>query len=155
GPMRAQAYGSWKTCVQEHVVRACTVRFAFREHGQDAGRRALDDERGRGFAHVAALAERLGADEGGRQRDPTFASFFPELARVFDEALAAAPATSRMPAPRIIATIPRKGDVAVDAAVTEVVVHFDQDMDTSGFAFVQRDEATFPKDAGKPRFTSA
>lgn len=86
--MKPQAYGEWRTCVYEHIVRACTVRFSYREKGKEAGDSALEYEtKQRGFAHLPALCRELERYEASRDRYPTLDSFFPELLAVFDRAL--------------------------------------------------------------------
>ena len=86
--MKRQAYGDWETCVKEHLVRAATVRFAFRELGEDAGNAALEHEKSRGFVYVEALADRLKQYEQQRDEYKTIDDFAPQLLAVFDEALA-------------------------------------------------------------------
>jgi len=166
-PLRAammqQAYGTWLNCVQEHVVRACTVRFAFREQGEKAGAKALADELSRRFDHVEALAKKLETYEKQRDRYPTLASFFPELVLVLraaaDEATAdskaAAESGPARRAPRVVATLPRAGDDAVDPGVSEVFVQFDQDMSRESYSWVQSGAGDFPEKTGSPRFVTA
>lgn len=83
--MRASAYQQWQTVAIEHVDRAVAVRLAYRELGEDAGERALANERAYSFAYVEALAERLKEYERDRDRYPTFHDFAPRLIAVFDE----------------------------------------------------------------------
>ena len=83
--MQASAYGQWRTVAIEHVDRAIAVRLAYRELGEDAGERALANERASSFAYVEALAERLKEYEQHRDRYPTFHDFTPRLVAVFDE----------------------------------------------------------------------
>jgi hypothetical protein len=83
GKMSRQAYGNWQTCVNEHIVRAVTTRFTYREIGSDAGLRALNSERNRGFAYIQALCDRLVDYERHRDKYSTFVDFYPELIKVF------------------------------------------------------------------------
>jgi uncharacterized protein DUF4932 len=152
--MREEGYGSWRNCVYEHVVRAATVRFAFRELGEAAGKRALDDERSHGFAHVEALAASLKEYEASRAQAPTLAAWFPKLVAVLDAAAAAAPVTGERRRPKIVRTTPKAGDLAVDPKLAALEVEFDADMDVTGFAWLQRDPSTFPETTGEPRWTS-
>lgn len=85
GPMEEMAYGSWETCVNEHVVRAVTVRLAHLHQGEDVGEKSLMHERTRHFAYVEALCERLKIYEKKRDRYPCFIDFYPELIKVFKE----------------------------------------------------------------------
>jgi hypothetical protein len=81
--MREQAYPDWRTCINEHVVRAVTTRLVCREIGSKAGAQALDREKTRGFAYVGALCESLARYEKQRDKYPTFVDFYPELVSVF------------------------------------------------------------------------
>jgi hypothetical protein len=147
--MKKQAYANWRTCVYEHVVRAATIRFAFREDGPAAGKRALEHERGRGFAHVEALARELERYEKDRARWPAFGDFFGELLKVFERAAGEKPPE---PAAQVVLTIPEAGNLKVDPGLAELRVEFDRDMNQSGFAWVQQSAETFPKTTGKPRW---
>lgn len=87
--MRRQAYGTWRTCLYEHLVRAVTVRLAFRELGEEAGRRARAEEIGRGFDLLPAILEELEAWEAGRREGESLGDAMPRIvARI--EALARA-----------------------------------------------------------------
>jgi len=81
--MKKQAYGTWETCVNEHLVRAVTTRLAYREMGKEAGEKALLHEKRKGFFYVEALCQRLEQYERARDKYRTFADFSPELINVF------------------------------------------------------------------------
>lgn len=83
--MRRQAYDNWQTAVNEHLIRAITVRLMARVLGPEDGQRALKTERQRGFLYIDALVDRLVEYEANRDRYPTFESFFPRLVSVFAE----------------------------------------------------------------------
>jgi hypothetical protein len=152
--MRAKGYGDWRTCVNEHIVRACTTRFAFRELGDAEGKQALEGETSNGFVHVPALCAKLEEYERDRAKWPTLAQFFPELVLVLQQAATEAEKDPALRRPRVIGTIPCAGDTAVDPALTEIVVEFDHDMDPGAFAWVQLDPAAYPKVNGEPKFLS-
>ncbi|MBI1851557.1 MAG: DUF4932 domain-containing protein [Planctomycetes bacterium] len=152
--MEEQGYGNWRNSVYEHVVRAVTVRFAYRELGDAEGKKALDDETSHAFAHVPALTEALKRYEAERDRYPKLADFFPQIVAIFDKAAAAAPVSGDAKKPKIVRTTPKSGDRAVDPAVTQIEIEFDVDMDVRGFAWLQRDAATFPEKTGDPKWTS-
>ncbi|MHC5065842.1 MAG: DUF4932 domain-containing protein [Planctomycetota bacterium] len=84
--MSEQAYGNWQTCVNEHIVRAVTVRLAYHQ-SEEEGSRALEYETGRGFVYVGELCEKLAKYEGNRDAYPSFKDFYPELLMVFAEAM--------------------------------------------------------------------
>lgn len=86
--MRRQAYATWQTAVNEHVIRAITSRLVALRYGEDAGREALASEEARGFEYVRDLAERLREFEVDRDSWPTFASFYPRLLEALEEVAA-------------------------------------------------------------------
>ncbi|HBJ83799.1 MAG TPA: hypothetical protein DDZ88_08020 [Verrucomicrobiales bacterium] len=57
-------------------------------------------------------------------------------------------------APQVAATQPRNSDQAVAVEVREIVITFDQDMNTAGYSFVGGGP-TFPKVTGKPTWRTA
>ncbi len=82
--MTRQAYGTWESCVDEHIDRAVTARLFFRRGGPEARDRSLADDRNNGFIYVDLLAAKLEEYESQRDRYKTFADFYPELLTVFD-----------------------------------------------------------------------
>lgn len=84
--MRSQAYPFWKHTVNEHIVRAVTIRLAYLEGGQEVGDKELQKQKDRGFQYVEALTERLKEYEAARDKYPTVAEFYPRLVEVFREA---------------------------------------------------------------------
>jgi hypothetical protein len=83
--MRSQAYDQWVIIVYEHVVRAVTLRLAFRELGEEDGKAELLYEKSRGFAYVEALADALKQYEQERDKYPTFRDFAPRLLGVLED----------------------------------------------------------------------
>jgi hypothetical protein len=160
--MKRQAYGDWETCVKEHLVRAATVRFAFRELGEEAGQKALEQEESRSFVYAAALADRLKLYEQQRDRYPTIDDFATQLLAVFDEALANAPQIAAdakdgplAPPPMVVRTVPESGSADVDPTIAELRVEFDQDMSPGGYSWVQDlDRGEFPEATGKAYWVS-
>ena len=72
-------YPEWETCVNEHIVRAITVRLAHREFGYSAGRKASISENRRGFKYVNDIAKLLARYGDQRTQYPTLADFYPEI----------------------------------------------------------------------------
>jgi len=83
--MKKQAYGSWETCVNEHLVRAVATRLAYHQIGKEVAEKTLLYEKTRGFFYVEALCKRLEKYENERDKYPTFADFSPEMIAVFKE----------------------------------------------------------------------
>lgn len=85
-PMSAMAYSDWKTCVNEHIVRAVTTRMAFND-GEEEGEEALAYEEGNKFIYVEELVNKLYEYENNREEYETFEEFYPELIKAFDKYL--------------------------------------------------------------------
>ena len=51
--------------------------------------------------------------------------------------------------PRVVGTIPENGDVAVDPAVTELTVIFNEEMADQSWSWVYEDKNTFPTTTGQ------
>ena len=76
-----QWYRQRKASLDEHIVRAVTVRMITLYRGSDAGTKATEQEVKWGFAFVPKIAAWLKDYEAHRDRWPSFAAFFPELVR--------------------------------------------------------------------------
>jgi len=83
--MKDQAYGDWMTCVNEHIIRAVTARFASLEKGKEAGDQRILFEKRNGFFYVEPLCEQLKNYEAKRNIFPTIKDFYPEFIKVFKE----------------------------------------------------------------------
>lgn len=85
-PMADMAYGDWKTCVNEHIVRAITTRMAFND-GKEKGEQALAYEEKNKFIYVEDLVNKLCEYENNREVYKTFEDFYSELIKAFDKYL--------------------------------------------------------------------
>jgi hypothetical protein len=83
--MKQQAYGDWKTCATEHILRAVNARMTYRKNGQEAGDRVIQYNRSNAFAYIEALCKKLEEYEKQRDKYPTLKRFFPELIGVFKQ----------------------------------------------------------------------
>jgi hypothetical protein len=81
--MQSLSYGEWPICLNEHLVRAVTIRLAYRDN-KEMGKQALDEEKRRGFLYIDCLTDRLIEYENNRDRYPTFESFYPTLLGALD-----------------------------------------------------------------------
>jgi hypothetical protein len=84
--MSRQAYQSWETVVNEHIVRAIEARIALRRHGMAAGSAKMNEDLKRGFRYLPALVQALNRYEADRGKWATLADFYPELLAVFEAA---------------------------------------------------------------------
>lgn len=81
-----QWYRQWKPALDEHIVRAVTVRMAARYRSDSAGAAAMTREVNWGFTYVPAIADLLeDRYEKDRARWPTFSAFFPEIVALIRE----------------------------------------------------------------------
>lgn len=81
--MEAQAYGTWETTVNEHLIRAVTTRLIHHVYGAAEGRRALESERYSGFIYIEHLCQALEEYEANRDQYPSFVDFYPRFLDVF------------------------------------------------------------------------
>ncbi len=83
--MAQQGYDNWLTVVQEHLVRAATIRLAAQRFGEAIAQRYFHKlEIGRRFIYIDALCARLQQYEQQRQRYPHFSGFFPSILPCLD-----------------------------------------------------------------------
>ncbi|KAA2243788.1 DUF4932 domain-containing protein [Chitinophaga agrisoli] len=83
--MAQQAYDNWLTVVQEHLVRAATIRLATQRFGEAIAQSYYHKmEIGRRFIYIDALCNRLQQYEQQRQRYPHFSNFFPHILPCLD-----------------------------------------------------------------------
>ena len=87
--MSRQGYNDWTTAVCEHLVEAVVTRIMCLELSEEASIKQMESRISRGYIYVDELAEFLKTNyEPNRGKYPTFESFFPELLKVFDAAMA-------------------------------------------------------------------
>lgn len=84
--MSSMSYCYWKTCVNEHIVRAVTTRMAFNDSEKE-GLEALCYEKQFSFMYIDELVNKLCEYESYREKYKTFEEFYPELIKVFEEYL--------------------------------------------------------------------
>ena len=111
--MKSQAYSTWETCVNEHIVRALTTRYAFLKENEEAGDKSLQREKKRGFFYVPALCEQLKYYENNRDRYKTFAEFYPELIKVFED-------LSKQDLGKDFYSVPEEGPVDYEGTINAV-----------------------------------
>ena len=86
--MFGQGYQTWITCVNEHIIRATTVRLFDIHLSPQLSKELLDSELRRSYIYIKPLVEKL--KDFDRQRDEnniTFSEFYPELLSVLDSLL--------------------------------------------------------------------
>ncbi len=83
--MTEQAYRTWETCVNEHIVRAVTSRLCYKVFGEKSAKEEIKWHKERGFLYIDKLYEKLIEYENNRNKYTTFKEFYPELLKVFEE----------------------------------------------------------------------
>lgn len=78
----SNAYGSWETCVNEHIVRAVTARLLLTHEGGEIYLKTLDQERAKGFYYINDICKKLEEFEANREKFGSFEEFYPELENV-------------------------------------------------------------------------
>lgn len=78
-PLRKQAYFTWKTMIDESLVRVAVVRYLAAHKGPDAATAEIEAQVKLSFLWMAELSALLAQYEASRERYPTLASFLPEV----------------------------------------------------------------------------
>lgn len=83
--MTAKSYGSWITCINEHIVRAVHIRILYSLGEKDAAENLLEIEKSRRFVYIEPILNKLKQFEHDRDiHKTTFSQFYPELMATFD-----------------------------------------------------------------------
>lgn len=83
--MKKQGYSSWITTINEHIIRAVTVRLNERTYGTKVAQELLKEEREKGFIFIDALCDKLKYYENNREKYSNIEKFYPELIKVFQK----------------------------------------------------------------------
>ncbi|MGM0396102.1 MAG: DUF4932 domain-containing protein [Bacillota bacterium] len=83
--MSNQAYTTWETIVNEHIVRANTAIMLRDILGEVAYENALAKDRERGFKYIDEIVESITYYTENRDNYPTFEDYHPEIMKVFLE----------------------------------------------------------------------
>jgi len=83
--MSRQAYGTWETAVNEHIVRSIHIRLMELHIGYQQANLLLENDLRSGFIYIEPLIEKLKDFEKQRDKNNiTFSEFYPELLKVLD-----------------------------------------------------------------------
>ena len=77
--MEKLAYGSWKICMYEHLVRAATIRLTDLYVSSDEAVQMMDKEIERGFIYLPKFVGALEEYESNRDKYPVIDSIYPVL----------------------------------------------------------------------------
>ena len=85
--MQQQAYSSWETCVNEHLVRTVVARLVLKLRGESIGNTVVNQEVNKGFIYVPQLYSLLADYEADRGNYPDFDNFYPRIIELFNSLL--------------------------------------------------------------------
>ena len=167
-PMKASAYGDWKTMMYESFVRACVLRYLDTQVGPEAMRQGLESDIKRSFVWIGRLADVLKGYESDRETYRDFEAFVPRIAEFFesyksevgrdlaDREKKEEEKWERIKAesPKIVRMVPENGAADVDPDLNEIRIVFDRKMKTDSFAIMYSpgEEDQFPEQTGKVHY---
>ena len=83
--MSKQFYPEWESCLNEHIVRAITVRLAQLHLGAKQSKELLDSEISQHYIYIEPLIEKLKEFENQRDKNKiTFTEYYPELLNMLE-----------------------------------------------------------------------
>lgn len=85
--MQAQAYTSWETCVNEHLVRAVVIRLMLKLRGVSYKNMVINYELSNGFKYISRLDSLFAEYENDRIQYSTFEGFYPRIIGFFNSLL--------------------------------------------------------------------
>ncbi len=163
--MGRMAYETWKTMMNESLVRAVSIRYVNAKSGSAKAKAQVKHQQEIGFYWMSDLNDLLAGYEGARDRYPTFSSFRPEIEKFFTTYAADAEArianvekvwaaeleVKKIKAPSVVSMSPENNSQDVDPSVTEIVVTFDRAMMDRRWS-VMKTGGNFPEIAGSVRY---
>jgi len=167
-PMKASAYGDWKTMMYESFVRACVLRYLDTQVGPEAMRQGLESDIKRSFVWIGRLADALKGYESDRETYRDFEDFVPRIIAFFEgyKSEAGRDLAERekgeeekwekikAESPKIVRMVPENGATNVDPGLREIRIVFDRKMKTDSFAlmYAPGEEDQFPEQTGKVHY---
>ena len=83
--MDLQGYGTWSSCVNEHIVRAINIRIHELTWGKELSEKMLQEEKANQFIYIDQILSKLREFESARNISKiTFSEFYPEFLDLFD-----------------------------------------------------------------------
>jgi hypothetical protein len=77
--MRMLFYGEWKTCFNEHLIRAITARYILKVYAKKWADERLVFEKEKGFIYIDPIYAELAIYEKNRKKYKTIQDFYPVL----------------------------------------------------------------------------
>ena len=137
--MRAQAYGSWTSMMNESLVNAAVARYLRAQKGEPRMRQYLADQRAGSWFWLEELSNLFGEYEADRRTYPTVATFMPRMVAYFDSLPDRLPDMQRRygaTRPRLLSVSITNGAEDVDPGLRELVLRFDRPVTDDGLSVV-------------------
>lgn len=149
--MERQAYGNWKTVIDESLVRAVEIRYLAAHADAKAVAARVAEEKARSFLWIGEVSDLLAEYQSSRERYPSLETFLPRVVRLFEnlsprvDGLVKAYEDSR---PRVVSMTPANGATGVDPELAAITVTFDRPMKRDRYSVMRWGENSaerFPK----------
>lgn len=147
--MRRGGYSNWQTVLNEALVRAGVIKY-MKDHrfSEKEISKEVTEQLNRGFLWIEELVAELENYDKQRQRYPTLESYFPELARAYEQYARnihdLAKVTEREKARFHSLGEFKNGDRNIDPGLPQVSINFDKPFAGSNFIRPGEDGKTFP-----------
>jgi len=150
--MRSQAYGNWKTMINESIVRAGVIKY-MRDHNYDKKQIEIEmsEQLTRGFLWINELCDELDKYDQQRDQYPTLESYMPTLIKAFSnyaENIKAYESRFDERRPNVLSISEFKNnDQNVNSEIKAITINFDKPLSGRGFSirYGSSGKTTFPK----------
>lgn len=82
--MSAMAYGQWRICLYEHIVRAITTVLTYHAYGEEKALQELEEEHAKGFIYIDKIYSTILDYSKNNKKEMNFKEFFPEILNVME-----------------------------------------------------------------------
>jgi hypothetical protein len=150
--MRDQAYGEWKTMINEALVRGSVIEY-LRSHDSTGGQAKAQtmEELGNNFLWIKQEVALLDRYQNSRQTYPTLESFIPQIAVFYDSVATNIDSIKedyKHRCPHVTSIVQFKNNATdVDPALTKITVNFDKPLSGKGYSigYGKKGKETYPE----------
>ncbi len=137
--MDSQAYGEWRTVINESLVRASVILYLLNEKLFRKADEEINMQINRGFLWTQELVELLAVYESNRKAYPTMERFYPEIIKFFrfvGDSISSIKTDYENNRPQVVSIEPFSNNSNnVDTSTKEITIHFSQPMQAEGYSF--------------------
>jgi hypothetical protein len=76
---------TWEICMNEHLIRAITLRILVKKYGEEETKKKIKEEYNNYFVYIEYVLGMLDEYEKNRDLYPNFSDFFPKIQAMFEE----------------------------------------------------------------------